>query len=418
MISIRGGAVDEFGRSLEEQLADDIIHNHFVDRYSHNIHEEYVSDDLYQDSEEDLPIGFAVKHRGGGPSYVVEDIPLATWHKDKAVELLEDEGYDALVDWATQDSALPDGGQEIPEQVEVHGHEYDFLGKDDEQGHLHFYRYTPEHAEVILASRDSDRELQEDDRWRLDHGDPKGRLQDYVYQQPWDQQEDIKDHGYRSLSNPEFRPDLNESLGGSLLLDGGEYVIPFRAPFGTAADILEQEAKDTNDVFVDYRPQYLELAPEDALEKYQLSPALRGSNEVTGTRIIDEVSVLDRGSEEVYTTFHVDDLAQDLFIEELSQVDGVDEELARLLITEDGDNYRNLRTVSWALTSDTTHLENTYGVDCHELFKEFGEEGIYRNEQSPESGVLQLPDRVKEELEEEEEQGQEEDTEQVGLSDF
>jgi len=172
---------------------------------------------------------------------------------------------------------------------------------------------------------------------------------------------------------------------------------------------------------VDYRPQYLELAPENALEKYQLSPTLRGSNKVTGTRIIDEVSVLDRGSEEVYDTFHVDDLAQDHFIEELSRVDGVDEELARLLITEDGEKYRNLRTASWALTSDTTHLENKYGVDCHELFKEFGEAGVYRNDQSPESGVLHLPERVREEhgLDEDEElEEDEDDTEQVGLGDF
>lgn len=67
--------------------------------------------------------------------------------------------------------------------------------------------------------------------------------------------------------------------------------------------------------------------------------------------------MLDRGSEEVYDTFHVDDLAKDYFIDRLSEVDGIDDELARLWITEDGEGYRNLRTASSALTSDTAHRE-------------------------------------------------------------
>ncbi|SDW45192.1 hypothetical protein SAMN05443574_103307 [Haloarcula vallismortis] len=169
---------------------------------------------------------------------------------------------------------------------------------------------------------------------------------------------------------------------------------------------------------MDYRPQYLELAPENSLEKYQLTPGLRGSNEITGTKIIDEISILDRGSEEVYDTFHVDELAQDHFIKQLSTVDGVDTELARLLITDDGEGYRNLRTVSWATTSDVENLENKYDLDCHELFKNLGDAGVYRNENSPESGALHLPEHKQEELEEEEENGEEDDSEQVGLSDF
>jgi hypothetical protein len=249
------------------------------------------------------------------------------------------------------------------------------------------------------------------------HGDPEARVQEYQYQHPWETTVDeIFGHEYRSLPDPEFDPELNQSLSGSIILDDSDYVLPFRAPFSTIAEILEQETADTNDVFVDYRPQYLELTPENALEKYQLSPALRGSNEVTGTKILDEIQVLDRGSEEVYTTFHVDELAEDYFIDRLSDVDGIDSSLAELLI----DEYTNLRTVSWATTSDIEHVENTWDLDCHELFKELGDAGVYRNEQSPDAGVLQLPERVKEEhgLNDEEVEEQGDDSEQAGLTDF
>jgi len=193
-------------------------------------------------------------------------------------------------------------------------------------------------------------------------------------------------------------------------------VIPFRAPFDTAADILEQETEDIDDIFVDYRPDFLELTPSDALEKYQLTPELRGTNEITGTKILDEIKVLDRGSEEVYSTFQVDDLAENYFTEELTGVDGIDSSLAELLI----DEYTNLRTVSWATTSDVEHMENTWDIDCHQFFKDLGEAEVYRNENSPDAGVLQMPERVKEEhgLLEDDEPQEEDDTEQVGLGDF
>jgi len=243
-------------------------------------------------------------------------------------------------------------------------------------------------------------------------------VQEYAYQHPWQHgPEDIISHSYRSIPDPEFDAELNQALGGSILLDNGDYVLPFRAPFSTAAEILEQETEDTNDIYVDYRPQYLELTPEDALEKYQLSPVLRGSNEVTGTKILDEVTVLDRGSEEVYQSFHVDELAEHYFVEELTEVDGIDSSLAEILI----DEYTNLRTVSWATTSDVEHMENTWDLDCHELFKELGEANVYRNEQSPDAGVLQLPERVKEEHgidDEEQESEGKDDSEQAGLTDF
>ncbi|WP_276273611.1 hypothetical protein [Haloarcula litorea] len=208
---------------------------------------------------------------------------------------------------------------------------------------------------------------------------------------------------------------MNEALDGSIRLDDGEYVLPFRAPFNTLADILETEAEDSNDVFVDYRPDYLELAPENALEKYQLEPELRGHNEITGTKILDKIHILNRGSEEVYSSFQVDELAEDRFVEELSRVDGVDESLAELLI----DDYTNLRTVSWAATSDVEHLENTYDIDSHEFFKSLGDADVYRNEQSPDAGKLHVPDHrddmQEDDLEEDEET---DDSVQAGFDDF
>jgi hypothetical protein len=187
-----------------------------------------------------------------------------------------------------------------------------------------------------------------------------------------------------------------------------------RAPFGTVADILEAESEDGNDIFVDYRPDYLELAPAEGMEKYQLEPALRGHNEVTGTKIIDEIHVLDRGSEEIYDSFQVDKLAEDHFIEELTRVDGVDESLAELLV----DDYSNLHTVSWAATSDVHHLENTYDLDAHDFFKALGDADIYRNEQSPGAGKLHVPEHRNDMEEEYIEDDEEDDTVQSGFEDF
>jgi len=87
---------DVFDRSLEEQLQDDVIYGYLVDRDLHEIHEEYVSDDGFLDG--DAPFGTYVTFEGGGPQFKVEDPYRAPWHRDKAVELL-DEGYDELVDY-------------------------------------------------------------------------------------------------------------------------------------------------------------------------------------------------------------------------------------------------------------------------------------------------------------------------------
>ncbi|WP_049937211.1 hypothetical protein [Haloplanus natans] len=298
----------------------------------------------------------------------------------------------------------------------VDGAEYQFIGVDAAAGHTHFARYTPEHAEVILASYNSSEDRYvEDDRWRLDHGDPEQALREYTYQRPWKIEGEIPSHDFHSVTDPEYNPELNEALEGSIQLDDGEYVLPFRAPFNAVADILETEAEDENDVFVDYRPDYLELAPENALEKYQLEPTVRGHNEITGTKILDKIHILDRGSEEVYDSFQVDELAEDHFVEELSRVDGVDESLAELLV----DDYSNLRTVSWAATSDVEHLENTYDMDAHRFFKALGDTEIYRNEQSPDAGKLHIPDHRDDMKQEDlEDVDKEDDSIQAGFDDF
>ena len=311
----------------------------------------------------------------------------------------------------TGDTVIEDVAQP-PGAITVNDAEYQFIGVDAAAGHTHFARYTPEHAEVILASYDSSSdEYREDDRWRLDHGDPEQALREYAYQRPWEVEGELPSHDFHSVTDPEYEPDLNEALEGSIQLDDGEYILPFRAPFNTLADILETEAEDSNDIFVDYRPDYLELAPENALEKYQLEPELRGHNEITGTKILDEIHILDRGSEEVYDSFQVDELAEDHFVEELASVDGIDESLAELLV----DDYTNLRTVSWAATSDVEHLENTYDIDSHEFFKALGDADVYRNENSPNAGKLHVPEH-RDDIQEVDED--EDGSVQAGFDDF
>lgn len=87
---------DEFGRSLEEQLQDNIQWNYWVDRDQHRIHENYVSDDYLQDG--DVPFGTYVTFEDGGPQFRIEDPYLAPGLRDKAVELLDD-SYEALLQY-------------------------------------------------------------------------------------------------------------------------------------------------------------------------------------------------------------------------------------------------------------------------------------------------------------------------------
>lgn len=93
--------VDEFGRSFEEQLEDQIIWEYTLDTDKHRIREEYVSDDQHQSDRVDLPFGFHLTYEDGGPQYKIEEPYTAPWHRDKAIELLREEGYNAMVQYFT-----------------------------------------------------------------------------------------------------------------------------------------------------------------------------------------------------------------------------------------------------------------------------------------------------------------------------
>lgn len=99
---------------MEEQLIDEIVWNHWRDRDTH-FNEEYVSDTQYQDEGDDLPFGSQIVY-DGGPRVEIVDLPLAQWHKEKAIQLLEDESYDSLVEYFSHTRAkpIPDGGPEKP----------------------------------------------------------------------------------------------------------------------------------------------------------------------------------------------------------------------------------------------------------------------------------------------------------------
>lgn len=79
-------------------MIDDIVWNHWIDQDKHSIHGEYVSDDLYQDGDSDFPFGAYITYENGGPEFEIEEPYLASWHKDRAIKLLEEEGYDALLE--------------------------------------------------------------------------------------------------------------------------------------------------------------------------------------------------------------------------------------------------------------------------------------------------------------------------------
>jgi hypothetical protein len=52
-----------------------------------------------------LPFGFYVTYENGGPQYRIYDFEgnRAEWHKDKAIELLQNESYESLINWADQE---------------------------------------------------------------------------------------------------------------------------------------------------------------------------------------------------------------------------------------------------------------------------------------------------------------------------
>ena len=78
------------------QLQQEIAWNHWIDWHLHQ-RDKYVSDTKYQSSE-NLPHGFQITYTDGGPTYEIVDVPLASWHREKAIELLE-ESYENLVEY-------------------------------------------------------------------------------------------------------------------------------------------------------------------------------------------------------------------------------------------------------------------------------------------------------------------------------
>jgi hypothetical protein len=87
---------DEFGRTVEEQLVDSIIWNHWLDRDKYK-DEEYISNDDLQ-SDEDLPFGYHIGY-DHGPEIMIEEPYNPVWHKQEAIDLLENQGYDTFVEY-------------------------------------------------------------------------------------------------------------------------------------------------------------------------------------------------------------------------------------------------------------------------------------------------------------------------------
>lgn len=69
---------------------------------------EYQSDTSHLDG--DLPFGVQLIH-GHGPRYSVETY-LPRWHYEKAIEILEEERYEALVEFAPGEELCTGGGSE------------------------------------------------------------------------------------------------------------------------------------------------------------------------------------------------------------------------------------------------------------------------------------------------------------------
>ena len=96
---------DEFGRSLEEQVCNQILKEYQAEEKRHVLEEEYTSDISHQDG--DLPYRMQVTYEDGGPSYYVNDY-FPHFHFQSAA-VLADENYDLLVDyWGTRDTTLED----------------------------------------------------------------------------------------------------------------------------------------------------------------------------------------------------------------------------------------------------------------------------------------------------------------------
>lgn len=342
------------------------------------------------------------------PVELKEDILEADLHRGQAGEQNGPTTPDAYVE------VEPDGTQR----------EYELLGVDD-TGLLHFYRYTPECVEFVQA-RKTDEDFDRQNIDRVNALNPKSKVEEYLYQSGvyWEEKREVKDHDFRDLPAPEFTASRNQAVGGTVILD--DFQAPMRMDFGSLSEVLSSQQGE-NSFFVDYRPQYVELGPHDSLQKYRLN-SVKKHNSSLSDRILDTVEVVDRGTEIELDSWQVDDLAREHFIESLESGTSLDSSISELLI----EDYRNLRTVSWATTSDVTELENKFDIDPSSLRDELKESGLLRNEHSNDAGKLHLSEHKAENMrheaqrfffgqvlvEQEDEAESTEDTDQAAFDDF
>ena len=88
---------DPWERSLEEQIQTTVEHVYNLHRDQH-YRGNYISNTEHLDGDE-MPLGMTVTY-GGSSMIEFVDVPLAEWHRDKAIDLL-DEGYEALMEFST-----------------------------------------------------------------------------------------------------------------------------------------------------------------------------------------------------------------------------------------------------------------------------------------------------------------------------
>jgi len=94
--------LDEFGRSLGEQVSDQILEEYQANEKRHVLQKEYTSGTSHQDG--DLPYRMQITYRDGGPSYHVNDyFPHLHF---QAAAALANSNYDHLVEWSGENHGL------------------------------------------------------------------------------------------------------------------------------------------------------------------------------------------------------------------------------------------------------------------------------------------------------------------------
>jgi len=78
------------------------VWNDWIDQDQYSIHEQYICDHEFLDNHGNVPFGLYITDNYG-PQYRIEEPYNPLWHKETAIEILEEEGYDALVDRFSED---------------------------------------------------------------------------------------------------------------------------------------------------------------------------------------------------------------------------------------------------------------------------------------------------------------------------